>query len=524
MAIYHASIKSFSRGKGQSSVAAAAYRAGIDLVDTRARVEHRYAKRKGVESFHMLAPEGAPEWCRDARAFWDANENGETRANSRLARELEVSLPNELDAAAREALAFALGQELVNRVQAVVLVAIHAPSSEGDNRNHHVHLLMSARQMGPGGFGARAASEFDARNGKGADAVREVREWVGVIINEHLAKAGQQHRVDHRSLRDQALAAAAGGDIEGARLLSRPPTKHIGKVETWQARKSERNLSIFGLEPTDPFEAAVAQAAAEGRLVATPEGHHHGQALADRAGGASGAAFPELTRSEIRRKSWPRMTNEPSPVAQRLMRVIRLARAQGKDADLLNSQAEVVEGWLETQREVARHALEALQVIPGVQVEPEFTAATEVLSVRRVDTHGRLGGLYEDTEALSRAIRDYAVAMREPHDARVALRRAIARLSEAEGASGRLRDAQVRSARRRLDRAKKAASPRVAASQAKKISEARAAMIGATQHLSDTYFILRAGDWTLAEVEPCAKMGEDATAMRLRPRMGPHLH
>lgn len=132
MAIYHASLKSFSRGKGESSVAAAAYRAGIDLVDTRMRVEHRYSKRKGVQSFHMLAPEGAPEWCLDARAFWDANENGETRANARLARELEVSLPNELDADARERLSLALGQELVDRFQAVVLVAIHAPSSEGD--------------------------------------------------------------------------------------------------------------------------------------------------------------------------------------------------------------------------------------------------------------------------------------------------------------------------------------------------------------------------------------------------------
>ncbi|MCL1582875.1 hypothetical protein [Xanthomonas nasturtii] len=34
MAIYHATMKSFSRGNGDSSVAAAAYRAGFDLLDT----------------------------------------------------------------------------------------------------------------------------------------------------------------------------------------------------------------------------------------------------------------------------------------------------------------------------------------------------------------------------------------------------------------------------------------------------------------------------------------------------------
>lgn len=37
MAIYHATMKSFSRGNGDSSVAAAAYRAGFDLLDTKDR-------------------------------------------------------------------------------------------------------------------------------------------------------------------------------------------------------------------------------------------------------------------------------------------------------------------------------------------------------------------------------------------------------------------------------------------------------------------------------------------------------
>ena len=50
MAIYHASIKSFSRGKGESSVAAAAYRAGIDLVCTTSHTLHRYSHRQGVAS------------------------------------------------------------------------------------------------------------------------------------------------------------------------------------------------------------------------------------------------------------------------------------------------------------------------------------------------------------------------------------------------------------------------------------------------------------------------------------------
>ncbi|ARR12873.1 hypothetical protein B7L66_12080 [Xanthomonas citri pv. citri] len=75
MAIYHVSIKSFSRGKGQSSVAAAAYRAGINLRDTTHKTTHKYGKRSGVVSQQMLAPDGAPRWCLNVRSFWDINES-----------------------------------------------------------------------------------------------------------------------------------------------------------------------------------------------------------------------------------------------------------------------------------------------------------------------------------------------------------------------------------------------------------------------------------------------------------------
>lgn len=167
MAIYHATMKSFSRGNGDSSVAAAAYRAGFDLLDMSTGLGHNYSHRGGVDFHQMLAPKGAPEWCFDAQYFWNANEAAETRKNARVCREVEVSLPHQLDPHQRRSLALALGQLLVNRFKVAVLVAVHTPSKYGDQRNHHVHLLMSARQVGPGGLGERACAEFDARRGGG---------------------------------------------------------------------------------------------------------------------------------------------------------------------------------------------------------------------------------------------------------------------------------------------------------------------------------------------------------------------
>ncbi|WP_457322407.1 MobA/MobL family protein, partial [Stenotrophomonas sp. P5_B8] len=60
MAIYHATMKSFSRGKGDSSVAAAAYRAGFDVLDVGTGLGHNYSRRHGVAFHQMLAPRGAP--------------------------------------------------------------------------------------------------------------------------------------------------------------------------------------------------------------------------------------------------------------------------------------------------------------------------------------------------------------------------------------------------------------------------------------------------------------------------------
>ncbi len=48
MAIFHASVKTFSRGKGQSAVAAAAYRGGLLLSDFATEQQHDYRRRSGV--------------------------------------------------------------------------------------------------------------------------------------------------------------------------------------------------------------------------------------------------------------------------------------------------------------------------------------------------------------------------------------------------------------------------------------------------------------------------------------------
>ncbi|MCE4352310.1 conjugal transfer protein traA, partial [Xanthomonas hortorum pv. cynarae] len=47
MAIYHSRVKVFSRSRGDSAVAAAAYRAGLLLIDHLTGQRHDYRRRGG---------------------------------------------------------------------------------------------------------------------------------------------------------------------------------------------------------------------------------------------------------------------------------------------------------------------------------------------------------------------------------------------------------------------------------------------------------------------------------------------
>jgi len=96
MAIYHCSLKVFSRSEGHSAVAAAAYRSGSILRDERAGKTHRYQNRSGVADTFILAPPFAPKNLLTRAVLWNAAEASETRKNSRVAREVILALPHSI--------------------------------------------------------------------------------------------------------------------------------------------------------------------------------------------------------------------------------------------------------------------------------------------------------------------------------------------------------------------------------------------------------------------------------------------
>jgi len=93
MAIYHLSIKIIGRGKGKSSVAAAAYRAAEKIKSEYDGIINDYTRKGGVVHTEILLPDHAPAEYADRAVLWNAVERVEKAKNAQLAREIEIALP-----------------------------------------------------------------------------------------------------------------------------------------------------------------------------------------------------------------------------------------------------------------------------------------------------------------------------------------------------------------------------------------------------------------------------------------------
>lgn len=208
MADYRFSAKVIKRSNGQSAVAAAAYRSAERLLDERTGSISDYSRKAGVIHAEVMTPEGTPDWMHDRAQLWNAVEAAERRKDAQLAREIQLSLPYELDQVQRKALLLDFVQEQFVGKGMIADIAIHAPNAEGDQRNHHAHVMLTMRELTGDGFGKKA------RDWNSPDQLAEWREQWAHHQNRTLERHGHAARVDHRSFEAQGV--------------DREPTQHLG--------------------------------------------------------------------------------------------------------------------------------------------------------------------------------------------------------------------------------------------------------------------------------------------------------
>jgi ATP-dependent exoDNAse (exonuclease V) alpha subunit len=215
MAIFYLGISSITRGTGRRATAAAAYRSGERIRDERSGKLYNHMHRRDVLHTEIFLPSHLEQqsvtWARNRHSLWNTAEHAEKRHNSRVAREFEVTLPAELNAAQRIALARAFSREIADRYKVAVDLAVHAPRPNGDPRNFHAHLLATTREVTPAGLGAKTGLDMDWRERRRRELPDHRQEYVNVrerwatLTNAALREANVAARIDHRSLAAQGI-------------------------------------------------------------------------------------------------------------------------------------------------------------------------------------------------------------------------------------------------------------------------------------------------------------------------------
>ena len=224
MAIYHMSIKIGSRGKGQSAVAAAAYRSGDKLTDKETGLTSDYTRKGGVVHSEISLCDNAPAEYADRETLWNAVHEIENKKNSRLWREFEVALPKEFSQDEQ----IETVRDFVKQLTDSGMCADWSLHDKGD-RNPHAHIMATVRsitnegewapksrlvydldengerifqKLNKQGYKQYKSHKEDYNNWNAKERVEEWRAAWAKCCNDRLA---ERDHIDHRSYERQGI-------------------------------------------------------------------------------------------------------------------------------------------------------------------------------------------------------------------------------------------------------------------------------------------------------------------------------
>ena len=223
MAIYHLSIKIISRGKNKSAVAASAYRSGEKIKNEYDGIVHDFTRKGGIAHIEILLPQNAPQAFLDRGTLWNSVEKIEKSKNSQLAREIEITLPKELNREKQIELVREYVKDNFVNVGMCADIALH----DKNDGNPHAHILLTMRPLNEDTtWGAKSKKEYildengekvKLKNGNyktrkintvdwnEQDKAEEWRKTWADITNKYLEENSIQEKVDHRSYQRQGI-------------------------------------------------------------------------------------------------------------------------------------------------------------------------------------------------------------------------------------------------------------------------------------------------------------------------------
>lgn len=242
MDVIHLHIRTISRAKGSSAVGTAAYCSGEKLHNERNDRLHDFTNKYGIVYSKILLPDNAPRNLAKREILWNTVEQIEKSKNALLAREVEVSLPVELDRTEQISLITAYVQESFVNHGMCADICIH----DKGTGNPHAHIMLTTRSMDENGNWLSKQNKnyiLDENGKKIYDPVKKQykcgkssksnnwdnkenaekwrQEWAKAC-NREFERKGLEKRVTHESYKRQGN--------------NRIPTKHLGYLLAAQER------------------------------------------------------------------------------------------------------------------------------------------------------------------------------------------------------------------------------------------------------------------------------------------------
>ena len=234
-------VQIIKRSKAKSAVGAAAYRSGTKMTNEWDGLTHDYTRKRGVVHSEIILPPHAPPEFQDRNTLWNSVEMVEKTRDAQLAREIEISLPVELNREEQLRLARSFISDTFVAAGMCADFSIH----DKKDGNPHFHVMLTIRPLkenGQWGAKCRKVYELDENgqripNGKGGwKSHREdttdwndkgnVEKWRSAwaaYANKALEAAGRPERIDHRSYERQGI--------------DKIPSIHLGVAASQMERK-----------------------------------------------------------------------------------------------------------------------------------------------------------------------------------------------------------------------------------------------------------------------------------------------
>ena len=470
MAIYSASLSAIARSDGRSATAAAAYRAGCVIVDPRTGEIHDYTRKGGVldagePGTEVILPSGGTA---GRAAFWGSIELHHRRKDAVTARELRVALPAELPPHAQISLSKKISVALSEEYGVAVDVCVHAASLDGDDRNTHAHILMSACTVSADGTMGRKCDALDpihcARRGL-PTAAEFIRPLWEKLVNEALADAGIDERIDHRSHAARGLDTVPGSHHGPAitEILRDGRTSDVADRIAAQAAAVLARQVLDAQAAAELLEAQAAQALADleaeleiERVQAAAE--REAAEAAAQARAAAEAAQRAVAAQEAAQRAAEAQAAEQAVQAAAERAAAEAAQAQRQAAERLQAAQDAEQAL--AAREAAQRAVDAAERARQVL----WPAYDQALAGQREAGAAGLQGLLATARAIpkigawQRAIDAYETALGVLAKAQAVLAQAgravaaaLARLEAVDPATREAREARERANQRAYD-------------------------------------------------------------------------